>query len=67
MDVTGQNIMESCGSYRFHIKLELLIHEINIFTKDNTILTILFLLFNFNIINYTLNQIQFSWLMFAEL
>ena len=42
MDVTGQNIMESCGSYRFHIELESLIHEINIFTKKtNTTLTIL--------------------------
>ena len=30
MDVTGQNIMESCGSYRFHIKFGSLIHEIKI-------------------------------------
>ena len=37
MDVTGQNIMESCGSYRFHIKFGSLIHEIKILQEiENT-------------------------------
>ena len=47
MDVTGPYILESCGSYRFHIKIESLIHEIKIFDKNiikydikNSLLTI---------------------------
>ena len=60
MDVTGPYILESCGSYRFHIKIESLIHEIKIFDKKIIIrYKEFFAYYSFDTINYTLNQTIF--------